>query len=165
MNTSGRTRLVRWFDRIGSEILGWGLVLLGVVMVVAPGPGLLALVAGVWILARHNPWAERLLEPLNRKAQQAAREGVQTWPRIVASALGAFVVMAVGIVWCVDPSIPEFSIVGIDVGPDLPLGGITTGASIIVSSLVALGLLVYSVRRYRGAGTDPDARIDELEQA
>jgi uncharacterized protein (TIGR02611 family) len=40
--------------------LGWLLLAAGVVMLVTPGPGIVTIVAGLAILARHYRWAERL---------------------------------------------------------------------------------------------------------
>jgi len=71
---------------------------------------------------------------------------VASIPRILLSASGVAALIAVGIFWWVDPRIPEIG----PIGPDLPLGGWTTGISIVVSGLVAATLLVYSIRRWRG---------------
>jgi hypothetical protein len=39
-------------------VLGWLLVAAGLVMLVTPGPGLVALLAGLAVLARHYRWAD-----------------------------------------------------------------------------------------------------------
>jgi UPF0716 family protein affecting phage T7 exclusion len=39
-------------------VIGWLLIAAGLVMLVTPGPGLVALLAGLAILARHYRWAE-----------------------------------------------------------------------------------------------------------
>jgi hypothetical protein len=39
-------------------VIGWLLIAAGLVMLVTPGPGIVALVAGLAILARHYRWAE-----------------------------------------------------------------------------------------------------------
>lgn len=127
-------------------LLGWVVLLIGVAALVLPGPGLLLIVAGLVILSQEYDWAERRVEPVKVKAFEVAAASVQTWPRIVGSLFSGLVVMAIGILWLADPRIPEFWIVG----PELPFGGIGTGSSIIASSLVAIGLVVYSVRRFRG---------------
>jgi len=49
------------------------------------------------------------------------------------------------VVWGLDPEIPEVGVLG----PHLPLAGWTTGGSIIAGGIIALGLLIYSVKRFR----------------
>jgi hypothetical protein len=127
-------------------VVGWVLVLAGVAALVLPGPGLLLLLAGLVVLSQHYEWAERRVEPVKKKAFALAKAGVASIPRIILSATGAAALIAVGIFWWVDPQIPEIG----PIGPDLPLGGWTTGLSVIVSGLVAGSLIVYSIRRWRG---------------
>ncbi len=132
--------------RVWVTLAGWVLVLAGIVALILPGPGLLLLLAGLVVLSQEYEWAERRVEPVKKKAFDVARAGVSTFPRIVLSALGAVAVAAVGVLWTLDPEIPELG----PIGPSLPLGGWPTGSSIILSGLVALGLLVYSIKRFRG---------------
>lgn len=129
-------------------ILGWLLVLAGLAALVLPGPGLLLLLLGLVVLSQEYDWAERRVEPVKDKAFTVAREGVSTFPRILLSALGALAVLAVGVVWVLDPSVPTLG----PIGPQLPFGGWATGSTIIGSGVIALGLLVYSIKRFR-----PDA--------
>lgn len=141
-------------------IVGWVLVTVGVAALILPGPGLLLLLAGLVVLSQEYEWAERRVEPVKEKAFDVAKQGVSTWPRIMLSFLGACAVMAVGVFWWLDPEIPEFWIVG----PDLPLGGWTTGLSLVLSGLIAFGLVVYSLRRWRGEALQErkDARAARL---
>jgi Putative transmembrane protein (PGPGW) len=127
-------------------VLGLLLVLAGIAALILPGPGLLLLLAGLVVLSQQYEWAERRVEPVKKKAFDVARSGVSTYPRIVGSALGALGLIAIGVLWSVNPKIPEIG----PVGPHLPLGGWPTGSSIALSGLVALGLLVYSIKRFRG---------------
>ena len=124
---------------------GWVLVLVGIAGLVLPGPGLLLILAGLLVLAQEIAWAERRVEPMKRRAFDAAEQSVQTLPRIVVSVLSACVVGSFGVFWWRDPQIPTIG----PIGPDLPFGGPATGASIIVSALIALGLIGYSIRRFR----------------
>lgn len=130
--------------RLSFLIVGWTLVLLGIAALVLPGPGLLTILAGVLVLAREYTWAERRVEPLKRRAFDAAEQSVQTWPRVLVSAASACILVLVGVVWGVDPEIGTFG----PVGPRLPFGGWGTGAAIIASGLFALGLIGYSLRRF-----------------
>ncbi len=61
------------------------------------------------------------------------------------SALSACLVITTGVFWWVNPRIPEVG----PIGPELPLGGWATGSGIVFSGLVALGLLIYSVVKFR----------------
>jgi uncharacterized protein (TIGR02611 family) len=55
MRTYGRvSRLVL------ETVIGWLLIAAGLVMLVTPGPGLVTLLAGLAVLARHYRWAERV---------------------------------------------------------------------------------------------------------
>ena len=133
--------------RLAIEIAGWTLVLAGIAALVLPGPGLLALFAGLAILSQQYEWAERRVRPVEILALRSAAEGVKTVPRIVMSCLGALSIAAVGVVWGD----------GIDVPSWWPLGerwwlpgGWATGATLIASSVLALALVGYSVRRFRG---------------
>jgi uncharacterized protein (TIGR02611 family) len=126
-------------------VLGWVLTVAGIGLLALPGPGMLTLVAGLAILSQEYDWAERRLHPVKEKAFEAAAAGVETWPRIVLSTIGALLLIAAGVVWWVGPEIPEFWIVG----PELPFAGWGSGLSIVLSGIVALGLLVYSIRRFR----------------
>ncbi|EFQ82556.1 putative TIGR02611 family protein [Aeromicrobium marinum DSM 15272] len=157
---SGRLRA--WFARTGSELLGWTLVLIGIPMMPLPGPGTIVLVAGVALLARHYTWARRILEPLQRRAVEAARYGVATWPRIIASFAGGVWLVALGVVWWTSPSIPEFTVVGFDLGPELPAAGWITGLGLIASAVAAWALLGYSVRRWRWDEPAPSFVPDDV---
>lgn len=132
-------------------VIGWVLVLVGVAALILPGPGLLLLLAGLVVLSQEYEWAARRVEPVKEKAFEVAKAGVSTVPRIMLSALGACAVIAVGVLWWLDPEIPEIG----PVGPQLPFGGWPTGSSIALSGLIAMGLLVFSIVRWRGeAGAD-----------
>ncbi|WP_245857917.1 hypothetical protein [Mumia flava] len=96
---------------------------------------------------------------MKKKAFDAARYGVETWVRIGASILSAFCVMAFGVIWWIGPEIPEWG----PFGPHLPFEGWATGTSMILSSLIALTLIVYSVRRFRGEALDDAEVLDDAE--
>ena len=155
---SARSRSADAARRIAATILGWFLVLAGIAALILPGPGLLLLAAGLAVLSQQYEWAERRLEPVKVAAFKTAADGVQTWPRIVASLSGALVLGALGIVWGLRPDAPEA----------WPLadrywliGGWGTGATLILSALIALAIIVYSFRRFRGVA-DPEATAERL---
>lgn len=53
-------RLAHGTRLVIATVIGWTFVVLGLVLLVTPGPGLLALAAGMAVLARHYHWAERV---------------------------------------------------------------------------------------------------------
>ncbi len=137
------------FGNTGSFVLGWFLVIVGIPLWPLPGPGTIVVVAGVALLSRHYVWAQKLLDPLQRRAVTAAKFGVATWPRIAFSAFGGLWLFAAGIVWWINPEIPEFDLLGKHFGPPLPLGGWGTGLGLMASAVAGWGLLAYSVKRWR----------------
>lgn len=145
--------------RIALETLGWVVLVAGLAAMVLPGPGLLLTFAGLAILSTQYTWAKRLMEPVRIKAWRGAAEGVETVPRIALSALAALCLLGLGVLWVVHPPAPSW----------WPLratwwlfGGNAVGITLIGSALLALGLLVFAVRRFYG---HPDAveAIDLME--
>ena len=128
-------------------VVGWVLVVGGIILMPLPGPGLLIMLSGLVVLSQEYEWAERRVEPVKEKAVEGAKLGVSTWPRILLSALSATAIVAFGAWWCTDPEIPELWVLG----PRLPfgLGGWATGSSIVLSGLIAWGLLIYSIKKWR----------------
>jgi len=57
--------------RIAVTFIGFVLLLVGIVMIVTPGPGILLIIAGLAVLATEYVWAERLLNLAKQKAAQA----------------------------------------------------------------------------------------------
>jgi uncharacterized protein (TIGR02611 family) len=137
----------RFARRVAIEGLGWILLVAGVAALFLPGPGLLCLFAGLALLSQQYEWAERRLRPVEVMALKSAAQGVETWPRIIASCLGALAIGAVGVVWGIHPDAPGWWPIA-----DrwwLP-GGWGTGGTLIASSLMALGFIVYSYKRFHG---------------
>jgi uncharacterized protein (TIGR02611 family) len=137
-----------WFQRAGLEILGWILIPVGVVLMPLPGPGMLIVVSGVALLSRRYVWAQRVLEPLERRATEAAKYGVATWPRIALSILGGVWLFALGVIWWQSPDIPEFTLLGVGFGPELPAHGWATAIGLWASAIAAWVLLAYSFARW-----------------
>lgn len=135
-----------WIRRVAIEVGGWTLVVLGVAALVLPGPGLLMLAAGLTVLSLRYAWADRLLHPIKARALHAAELGVQTWPRIAMSVLGALILMAIGVIWGLQPPIPGWW--PLEERWWLP-GGWVTGGTMIGSGVIAISLIVYSFRRFR----------------
>ncbi|WP_036518475.1 PGPGW domain-containing protein [Nocardioides sp. J54] len=148
--------------RVALEVLGWVLLLAGVAALVLPGPGLLLMAAGLAILSQQYTWAERLLEPVLLRALRAAAEGVETWPRILMSTAGALALGGFGALWLVGPDAPSWWPVA---DKWWLVGGPWTGVTLVLSSLIALGLLVYSYRRFHGKPEARAALESQIEEA
>lgn len=149
----------RTAKRVAVEGLGWVLVVLGILALVLPGPGLLAIFAGVALLATQYEWAERRLEPVKVRAMQAAADSVRTWPRTLASTLGCLWLIGLGAYWLTDPVAPGWW--PLRDGWWLP-GGLATGISLIVSGLIAGAMVLYSYRHFRDA---PEELIEGATRA
>ena len=137
--------------RVVLEGAGWLLLVLGTAALILPGPGLLGVFAGLALLSQQYEWAERYTEPVKLRALKAAAEGVETVPRIVASLTGVAVLAAFGVLWIMSPPSPDWWTF-----PQwlwLP-GGLGVGVTQVVSALLALALIIYSWRKFRGR---PDA--------
>lgn len=132
--------------RVVLEVLGWALVLGGIAAIVLPGPGLLMLFGGLALLSQRYTWAERRVEPVKERAVKAARDGVQTWPRILLSLLGVLWLFGTGVVWAIRPPAPGWW--PFDEGWWL-LGGWATGVTLMVSGLLAGAMMVYAFAKYR----------------
>ncbi|MER6321839.1 PGPGW domain-containing protein [Streptomyces coelicoflavus] len=113
--------------------LGAVLLLLGVALLVLPGPGLLLVFAGVVLLARAVPALDRFVAPVRVRAMRAAEESVSSWWRIAGSVSVGLFLLAAGLAW--------------GLVPELPYSGWATGASLIISSVALFALLGWSHRR------------------
>lgn len=133
--------------RIVLEVVGWLLVIGGIAALVLPGPGLLGIFAGLALLSQQYDWAERRLEPVKKKAMQAAAESVETWPRIVMSTLAAVLLIIAGVVWIWHPPAPGWW--PVDESWWL-FGGWGTGSTQVASGFIAIGMIIYSYRRFHG---------------
>jgi hypothetical protein len=137
---------VKHAKRIAVELLGWILVLVGIAALVLPGPGLLALFAGVALLATQYEWAERRVEPVKRAALRGAADSVKSWGRITLSALGVLWLVGFGVLWIVDPAAPSWWPVD---DKWWLVGGWATGATLIGSGILAGAMIVYSYLHFR----------------
>lgn len=73
--------------------IGFTVLVLGLVLMALPGPGLLTVAVGLGILSRDVPWAERLLERVRRRLPQGEEGGVSK-PVIATTVVAAVVAVA-----------------------------------------------------------------------
>lgn len=148
--------------RLGLEIVGWVLLVIGVAALVLPGPGLLMIFAALAVLSQQYDWAERRLAPIKYRALKAAAEGVETTFRIIVSVGAAVILIVCGVLWIWDPPSPEWWMLS-----DawwLP-GGAATGITQIASGFIAIALLVYSYRRFHGKPEELEALESEINES
>lgn len=119
--------------RVACAVAGGVLVVIGVALLVLPGPGLLLVLGGLLVLSHGFPAVERYVDPVQDRAMKAAEESVSSPLRLVFSIGTGLVLIAAGVVW--------------GLWKTLPLGGWATGTSLILSGVVLLALLVFSYRR------------------
>ncbi|MFJ6070717.1 PGPGW domain-containing protein [Streptomyces sp. NPDC093065] len=138
-------RGVESIRRTALGALGAVLLLIGVALLVLPGPGLLLVFAGVVLLARAVPALDRFVAPVRVRAMRAAEESVSSRWRIAGSVSVGLFLLAAGLVW--------------GLVPDLPYSGWATGSSLIISGVVLFALLVWSHRRVQAErrGSAPTA--------
>ncbi|HEY0454202.1 PGPGW domain-containing protein [Actinophytocola sp.] len=128
--------------RVTIAVVGGVVLVVGVALLVLPGPGLLLVLAGLLILANEFPALERYVDPVQERAMKAAEDSVASPLRIAGSVCVGLALVGGGVAW--------------GLVPELPLGGWSTGSSLILSGVVLFVLLIWSYRRVN-AGRD-DAR-------
>lgn len=79
--------------RIATIVLGSVVLLGGLAMMALPGPGIITVIAGLAILARELPWAERLLEYTKKKAKLDELKEQPKWVQAVMWSLTAAAVV------------------------------------------------------------------------
>ncbi|WP_204163526.1 PGPGW domain-containing protein [Nocardioides gilvus] len=137
---------------IAAQVLGWILVVAGIAALVLPGPGLLALFAGMALLATQYSWAERRLAPVRRAALDSARHSVQSVLRILMSGLLVLGLVVTGVVWGMRPDAPGWWPVA---DRWWLVGGWGTGATLIGSGVIAGAMVLYSFVNYRDQRSVP----------
>jgi hypothetical protein len=116
-------------------LVGAIVLLVGVALLVLPGPGLLLVLAGLLILASEFPTLERYVDPVRDRAMKAAEDSVASPLRIAGSVLAGLGLIAAGVIW------------GLRVFPWLPWPGWSTGSSLILSGIVLFVLLGWSYKK------------------
>jgi hypothetical protein len=125
--------------RVFVVVAGVLLLLIGVALLVLPGPGMLLVLAGLVMLANEFPKLERYVDPVQERAMKAAEDAVSSPLRIAGSVLAGLALIAAGIVWGLVRS--------------LPLAGWSTGSSLMLSGVALFGLLIWSYRRVHSRRT------------
>lgn len=117
-------RPLRAFRLVAVTVVGWALLVTGIVALVLPGPGMLLCVLGLVVLAREYAWARRSLTWARAKSSQSVARSAASRSATVLSLLGGLGLLLVGLAELV-------------IG--LPLLGTVTASLLIASGLVVIG--------------------------
>lgn len=117
-----------------AAVLGAAVTLVGVALLVLPGPGFLLVAAGLAILATQFPWAKRPLHYARVRAEQGVDEIVRSRWRTAFAVVCGLVPLTTGVLTLSGVRLPV-------VGPYL--NGLTAG-SLVASGLFLVGLVAYA---------------------
>lgn len=78
--------------RIGTIVVGFIVLIGGLAMMVLPGPGVVGVLAGLAILSRELPWAERWMEYVKKRAKI---EELQEQPKWIQALMWTVTALAV----------------------------------------------------------------------
>jgi uncharacterized protein (TIGR02611 family) len=123
--------------RVAVTVVGTVIVVVGVVLLIAPGPGVLVILLGLTVLAVEYEWARRRLIAVRALARSAADRAAASRVATTTAVLFGFGTIGLGAVLI----FTDF----------LPLSGAGTGASIAAGGLIVLVTTGYSVRELRRA--------------
>ncbi len=132
---------VKLLRRVVVTLVGVAILAVGVVLLAAPGPGVLVIALGLFTLSLEYEWAQRRLETVRQKAADLADMAVAKPWSTVGSVLAALGLIAAGIV--------------LGLVKKLPFSSWWTGGSLIAGGVIALATIVVSIaqaRRARRAG-------------
>jgi uncharacterized protein (TIGR02611 family) len=139
----------RLLRRVVITVVGVAVLAVGVVLLVAPGPGFLVIALGLLTLSLEYDWARRRLGYVQQKVADLAELAVAKPWSTVGSVLAALALIAAGIV--------------LGVVESLPASSWWTGGSLIAGGLIALGTILVSLYQARTArrAAVPQQRLDE----
>ena len=143
--------------RFAVTIAGSALLVLGLAMMVLPGPGILVIVAGLAILATEYVWAQRLLKRARTEAEKVQEATVSSPVRTGATMLFGLGLLAVGVAMLVVQDV------------DLPFWSPVTGGILAVTALILLTTTYLTWRAARGeetthtAGKSSSVRVSQHE--
>jgi uncharacterized protein (TIGR02611 family) len=138
--------LVRLFRRIAVTVVGTVILAVGVVLLVAPGPGLLVIALALAVFAIEYQWARRHLATVQAHARSAALKAAAS--RVATASAVLFGIGAIGL---------GVVLLFTDL---LPLSGAGTGVGVAIGGLTVLVTMAYSLRELRRA-----EKTEEIEDA
>ena len=137
---------VRLLRRIAVTVAGTVILAVGVVLLVAPGPGLVVIALALAVFAIEFEWARRNLAAVQERARSAALKAAASRVATASAVLFGMGAIGLGVV-----------LIFTDL---LPLSGVGTGVGAAVGGLTVLLTVAYGVREMRNA-----KRVEESEDA
>lgn len=137
-----RRRTMLLIRKVVLSLVGVAIMGLGAVMIVAPGPGILVIVAGLFVLSFEYEWAQRRFEQLRDKAIEAAHATADNTWQLALAVLSSIAIIVGSLLW--------------GLNEDWPFSSWTLAGSVLGSGALALGTVIWSVfdlRKHRGRGT------------
>lgn len=131
------TDLVRLLRRIAVTVAGTVILAVGLVLLVAPGPGLLVIALALAVFAVEYQWARRRLAAVQERARSAALKAAAS--RVGTACTILFGVGAIGL---------GAALIFVDA---LPFSGAGTGAGVAIGGLTVLATMAYGLRELRRA--------------
>ncbi len=122
-------------------VLGITLLLIGVAMLVLPGPGFLLIAGALALLSTQFEWAKRPLDYAKGKAEVGIHEVASSKLRTAFAVLCALVLMTIGVL--------DFA------GVDIPWVNQVSAILLILSGLFLVGTMVYALRRAQRLSQPP----------
>ncbi len=129
--------LVRLLRRIAVTVAGTVILAVGVVLLVAPGPGLLVIALALAVFAIEYQWARRNLAAVQARARSAALMAAAN--RVATASAVLFGIGAIGL---------GAVLIFTDL---LPFSGAGTGVGVAIGGLTVLATMAYSIRELRNA--------------
>ena len=129
------TDLVRLLRRIAITVVGTLILAVGMVLLVAPGPGLLVIALALAVFAVEYRWARRHAAAVQARAHSAALKAAAS--RVATASAVLFGVAAIGlgaVLACTDL---------------LPYSGVGTGVGAAVGGLTVLATIAYGIGELR----------------
>jgi hypothetical protein len=126
------TDLARLLRRIGVTVLGTVILAVGVVLLVAPGPGVLVILLALTIFAIEYEWARRRLVAAKAMAYSAAEKtAANRAAKVSVVVFGAGAIGLGGVLIFTDI---------------LPFSGVGSGTGVAFAGLIVLATTAYAVR-------------------
>ena len=139
--------LARLLRRIAVTVAGTAILAVGVVLLVAPGPGLVVIALALVVFATEYEWARRHLAAVRERAVLTGRQAAASRLATVSTILFGLGALGVG-------ALLIFTRV-------LPWSGAVTGTGVAIGGLTVLATMAYSLRELRRAGKGDESDHDQ----
>ena len=131
------TAPVRAARRTVVTLVGIALLVTGVVLLVAPGPGLLVVALALFVLGTEYDWARRRYDAIRQRAHDLAALAVSRRSSLAVSTGGGLAMVGAGVLLVVIE--------------ELPFSGLGAGLTLSAGGLIVLATLLYAAMRARQA--------------